>query len=146
VATAELTVHSHGQGFWCAIRHVLNEGGEQHAPRLLRRDAPRLQVEHLVWIQRCNGRAVAALDVIGVDLEFGLVEDLGAVLEQQATRHLVTVGTLGGFVDNNAPLDHATPLATGDALGQQAAFGVGGCMAQLYRQVDVPVGMGCIGT
>src|SRR4051794_17396357 len=50
-------------------QHLVGEGLRQNAHGLGAADAAALQIEDLVLVQLADGRAVRALDVVGVDVE-----------------------------------------------------------------------------
>ena len=58
------------------------------------RNAARHQIEFQLVVERAGGRAVAALHVVGEDLELRLVVGLGALGQQQRLRHHLGVGLL----------------------------------------------------
>ena len=57
---------------------LAQEGLDQDVPRPGLRDAARAQIEERRVVELAGGRAVAALDVVGVDLKLRLGVDLGA--------------------------------------------------------------------
>ena len=58
------------------------------------RNAARHQIEQQVLVERARGRAVAALHVVGEDLQLRLVVGLGLLGQQQRLRHHLGVGLL----------------------------------------------------
>ena len=73
---------------------LVDEGEDQQLLGRAPRDAARGQVEERRLVDGAGGGAVAALDVVGVDLELGLGEELARLVEQQALADLVAVGLL----------------------------------------------------
>ena len=55
------------------------KGASQYLARFFRIESTGLQVEESGLVELANGRAVSALDVVSIDLEFGLGIDLRAV-------------------------------------------------------------------
>ena len=59
-------------------------------------DAAGAQIEERRRVEVADAGAVAALDVVGVDLELGLGIDHRALAEDQVAAQLVRIGLLGG--------------------------------------------------
>ena len=66
---------------------------------------------------------MAALDVVGVDLELGLGVDHGAPADDQVAAQLVCVGLLGVLAHDDAALESAV-TAVGRALGMAREEGL----------------------
>ena len=66
----------------------------QHLARVVVVETARAQVEQVLGVELADGRAVAALDVVGVDLELGLRVDFGLLAEQQVVVRLPRVDAL----------------------------------------------------
>src|SRR3546814_17420906 len=64
----------------------------QHIARVGFVQPARTQVEHAVVIQLTHGRAVRALDVVGVNLQFGACIGLGQTRQQQTSSEERRVG------------------------------------------------------
>ena len=76
------------------VERLGQEGAHQDATRLGLRDAAAAQVEQLLGVEFAHGGAVAALHVVGENLEFRLGIDLGVRRQQQRLVHLIAVGLL----------------------------------------------------
>jgi thioredoxin reductase (NADPH) len=75
------------------FHRLAQEAVDQHAPRLLGRDAARAQIEQRRLVEIANAGAVAAFDVIGVDFELGLgVDDRALADDQIATEQARWLG------------------------------------------------------
>jgi hypothetical protein len=85
----------------------VQEGLDQHGLGLGFRNAAGAEVEQAVGIQRADRRAMAALHVVGVDLELRLAVDLGVLAQQQRLVHLVAVGLLRHLMHVDLALEHA---------------------------------------
>ena len=70
-----------------AVDRLADEGLDQQRLGLLGRNAARHQIELQVLVERAGGRAVAALHVVGEDLQLRLAVGLGLVRQQQRVRH-----------------------------------------------------------
>src|SRR5690606_6556901 len=68
------------RGLEAAEQHV-GERERQQRAGAVRIEAARAEIEHLVLVELADGRAVAALDVVGIDLEFRPRVDLRLVGE-----------------------------------------------------------------
>ena len=55
----------------------MQEGLHQHGPRLIRRHAARPQIKKTIRIQSADGRAMAALHIIGIDFKLRLAVHFG---------------------------------------------------------------------
>jgi len=73
-------------------RDLGREAARQQGPGLARSHGPRSQVEESLFVELADARAVAALHVVGVDLELGLGVDLGPLAEQQVRVRLQCIG------------------------------------------------------
>ncbi len=56
--------------------------------------AARLQIEHLLFVQRADGRTVAALHIVGDDLKLGNCISMRAGVEHQVAARLISIGLL----------------------------------------------------
>ena len=81
-------------GMLDAFDRLADEGLDHQRLGLLGRDAARPQIEQQILVERAGGRAVAALHVVGKDLELGLVVGLGLLRQQQRVRRHLGVGLL----------------------------------------------------
>src|SRR5260370_3267699 len=85
------------------------------------RNAARLQIEQQVLVQRPGRRAVAALHIVGENLELRLVVGFGVLREQQRLRHHLAVGLLRARTDDDLALEYAAALAVEHRLIELAA-------------------------
>ncbi len=69
------------------------------------------QIKQQILVERAGGRAVAALHVVGEDLQLRLVVGFGVVRQQQRLRHHLGVGLLRARADDDLALEHAAALA-----------------------------------
>src|SRR5437588_4214096 len=74
-------------GMFDALDRLAEEGLDQQGLGFRRRDAARHQVELELLVKRACGGAVAALHVVGKDLELRLVVGLGAIGKEKRLRH-----------------------------------------------------------
>ena len=89
------------------IQRLRQEGAHQDGTGFRVRNATAAQVEHLLRVQFANGRAVAALHIVGEDFEFRLGIDLRVRRQQQRLVHLVAVGLLRIRAHLDLALKHA---------------------------------------
>jgi len=75
----------------------------------------RAEVEESGCIELASRRAVAAFDVVGVDLELRLGVDLGARREQQVAARLARIGLLRIRPDDDFAVEDSPAALTGDA-------------------------------
>ena len=101
------------------------EGAGQQVARALLAEAARAQVEERVGVELPDARAVAALHVVGVDLELGLGVHLCARAEQQVGIRLVRVRLLGVRDARSPAAEHALRASAEDPLVELAARAVG---------------------
>ena len=80
---------------------------------------------------------MAALDVVGVDLELGLGVDLGIVRQQQIVVLLVGVGLLRVLVDDDLAGEHGVRAAVDHALVELVRVAAGGHVVDADQVVDV---------
>ena len=83
-----------------------NASARKRGPVSLERLPPRCRGcadRKLFGIEFANGRAVAALHVVGVDFQFRLGVDLGVRRKQQRLVHLVAIGLLRAAFDLDLP-------------------------------------------
>ena len=71
---------------------------------------------------------MTAGDVVGEDLELGLVHHLALVGQDETGRHHLAVGLLGRLLDDDLALEHTRGLAIHHGLEQLAADAAGGGM------------------
>ena len=90
------------------------------------RNAARPQIEQQVLVERARGRAVAALHVVGEDLQFRLVVGLGLLRQQQRMRRHLGVGLLRVRPHDDLALEHAAALAVEHRLEHLAAVAAAG--------------------
>ena len=100
-------------------------------------DAARAAVEQQILVEIGAGRAVAADDVVGVDLELGLGIELGVRRQHQHLRHLLAVGLLRVGAHDDLALEHAARVVVEHALEQLAAGAPRHGMIDDERRVDV---------
>ena len=70
------------------------EGLEQHRLSFAVRDAPRLQIKHLLGIERTDCRAVSANNIVGEDLQLRLLIHLSAGRQENGLRFHRPIGLL----------------------------------------------------
>ena len=95
------------------------------------------QVEQLLGVELADGRAVAALDVVGVDLELGLGVDLRVLAEQQVVVALPRIDLLAAGLDDDLAVEDAAAALADDAAEVLAADGGAGRVADQRVVVDV---------
>ena len=83
--------------------------------RFMSAQSPRAQVKKCGFVELADGRAVAALDVIGVDFEFRLGVDFGLSGQQQVVICLFCVRAVGAFVDDRLAIPDSAGFACEDA-------------------------------
>src|SRR6185437_12293934 len=83
------------------------EGVDEHAARFWLADAARAQIEQRVLVEVADSGAVAALDVVGENLELGLGVDRGARAQQQIAVEQLGIGLLCLRPDGDAAEEHA---------------------------------------
>ena len=98
-----------------------DEGGDQHGLGLGLGNAARAQIEEMVVIDIARGRAMAADDIIGIDLELGLGVELGRLREKQRVTRLLAVGLLGVARDDDLALEDAARTIVHHAFEEFAA-------------------------
>ena len=82
---------------------------------LARSSAPGPQVEEGIGIQLPGGRAVAAADVVDIDLEFGFGIDLGRRREQEIAVGERGIAAGGAGLDDDLAVEDAVAVVVGDA-------------------------------
>ena len=102
-----------------------HESLDQQRLGLLLGQAARPQIEQQAVVERAGGGAVAAGDVVGEDLELGLVVGLGFVREQQRPRHHLAVGLLRIGTHDDAALEHRMGAIVDHGAEHFAADAVG---------------------
>ena len=113
------------------------ERADQQGARVGFVEPARAQVEEGGRIELADGRAVAALHVVRVDLELRLGVDLGACGEQQVAARLARVGLLRARPDDDLAVEHAAATLAGDAAIVLVAGRVRGCV--IDRRVRIQV-------
>ena len=98
------------------VQHLASKRVNQHVARIFRVDAARAQVEHRVFVELADRRAVRALHVVGEDLELRLGVDLRVVGEQQRLVGLLRVGLLRVLPDDDLAVEDGARPAGQDAL------------------------------
>src|SRR5690606_12527869 len=78
-----------------------------------------------------------ALHVVGVDHQFRLREDLGAVFKQQSLMMLARVGLLRCALDDNFALEHTSPALARHALNQLSSHGARRLVLNHRRQISM---------
>ena len=97
------------------------------------------QIEQQILVELGRGRAVAADDVVGIDLELGLGIELGIRRQHQRLRHLLAVGFLRVRADDDLALEDAARRAVEHALEQLAALAARHRVIDDQRRIDVLV-------
>ena len=105
-------------GMLDAFHRLADEGLDQQRLRFLGRDAARLQVEQQILVEIARGRAVAALHVVGENLQFRLVVGFGGVRQQQRMGRHLGVGLLRFRAHDDLALEDAARLAVEHGLEQ----------------------------
>src|SRR5690606_16581989 len=105
-------------------------------------EAPRAQIEHLLGVELADGRAMAALDVVGVDLELRPRVDLRLLGEQQVVAALAGVDLLRAGADQQLAAEYSAPAAVGDASKRRVARRVRRRVIDMDLVVDMPAGRG----
>src|SRR5438045_94709 len=118
---------------------------DQHSPRLLGRDAARLQIKQRRLVEIADTGAVAAFDVVGVDFELGLGVDDGAPADDQVAAQLVGVGLLRVLAHDDSPLEGAVRAIGRDALDQLAAMPAGNAVVYFGDDVRLVAARGYVG-
>ena len=88
------------------VQRLAQERLDQKVARQGLGNAARTQVEKRPFVDLAGGRAVAAFNVVGVNLKLGLDVDLGPRRLQQRLAELITVRMLGILVDDDTALEH----------------------------------------
>ena len=105
---ADDALQRRGDGFVAdRVDGVVEERLDQQPLRLGARNAARHQVEELRLVDAAGRGAVAALDVVGEDLQLRLGRKLGRLRQEKRLRHHLGVGLLRVGLDDDAPLEHA---------------------------------------
>ena len=124
-------------GMLDALDRLADEGLDQQRLGFLGRNAARLQIEQQVLVERAGGRAVAALHVVGEDLELRLVVGLGVLRQQQRVRRHLGVGLLRVRLHDDLALEHAAALAVEHRLEHLAAAAAAGRVIDDQRGVGM---------
>ena len=120
-----------------ALDRLADEGLHQQRLGLGLGNAARHQIELQVLVERAGGRAVAALHVVGENLQLRLVVGLGLVGQQQRPRHHLGVGLLRVRPHDDLALEHAAALAVEHRREHLAALAAAGLVVGHQRGVDV---------
>src|SRR5215813_2101321 len=107
------------------LKRLANKSPDQHLPRLLLSDAAGFHVEECRFIEIANRSPMAALYVVGIDLELWLGIDRGARAEHQVLTELVRVNLLSVRPNNNAALEGAVRPPRGDPFEDFAGLTAG---------------------
>ena len=121
------------------LQRLADEQLDQQGARLRLGNAARLAVEQQILVKIGAGRAMAADDVVGVDLELRLGVELGVRRQHQHLRHLLAVGLLRVRAHDDLALEHAARVPVEHALEQLAAGALGNRVVDDERRVDVLV-------
>src|SRR6185369_14333895 len=89
------------------LDRLADETLDQYAPRLCFGDAAGAQIEQRRFVEVADAGAVAALDVVGIDFEFGLGVDDRAPTDDQVARKLMRVSLLGVLANRDRALEGA---------------------------------------
>ena len=114
-----------------------DEGLDQQRLGLALGDAAGHQVELQGVVERARRRAVAALHVVGENLELRLVVGLGVLGEQQRARHHAGIGLLGAVADDDLALEHAAARIVEHGLEDLAAAAMAGGVIDQHGGVGV---------
>ena len=114
---------------------LVDEGEHQQLLGRPPRDAARGQVEERGLVDRAAGRAVAALHVVGVDLELGLGQELARLVEQQPLADLVAVGLLRPGLHQDLALEDPDRAAAQHLLEHLPALAAHGAVGDEDRVV-----------
>ena len=107
-------------------------------------DAARLHVEHRVFVELADRRAVRALHVVRENLELRLRVDLRVVREQQRLVRLLRVRLLRVLTDDDLAVEDRAGLAGQDALVELVARAVRHRVVDRRVRVDERVAAGHI--
>src|SRR5690606_5754284 len=129
------------RGLEAAEQHV-GERERQQRAGAVRIEAARAEIEHLVLVELADGRAVAALDVVGIDLEFRPRVDLRLVGEEQVVAALAGVDLLCAGAHEQLAAEDAAAVAVGDAAEGGLAPRVRGRVVDVDLVVHMPTGRG----
>ena len=110
--------------------------GEQGARRILR-DPPGARVVDGALVELADGRAMAALHVVGEDLELRLGVDLRVRRQQEIVVALARVGVLRVPMDQHPPVEHPPTVPVEEPLVDLLAGPPGLAMVHPGMEVDV---------
>src|SRR5687768_7903449 len=109
------------------VADALDDGRSKRARQdpagAARIEPARAQIEQLLAVELTDRRAMAALDVVRVDLELGLRVDLGVLAEEQVVVALLRVDPLATGLHEHAAVENATAALADDAAERLAAQG-----------------------
>ena len=124
------------------LQRLADKRLDQQGARLRLGNAARLAVEQQILVKIGAGRAMAADDVVGVDLQLRLGVELGIRRQHQHLRHLLAVGLLRVRAHDDLALEDAARVPVEHALEQLAAGALGNRVVDDERRVDVLVAAG----
>ena len=90
--------------------HIVREGMHQQLPGQSLSDAARAQIKQLRFVELADGRAVVALDVVGVNFELRLGVDFRIFGQQQVVVGLVGIGLLRARMHDDLAVEHRVGL------------------------------------
>src|SRR5690606_25133662 len=126
-------------GLEAAEQHV-RERERQEGARAVRVDAARAKVEHLLVVELADGRAVTALDVVGIDLELRPRVDLRLLGEEQIVAALAGVDLLRPGANEQLAAKDPAAVAVGNAAKRGFASRVRRRVIDVDLVVDMPAG------
>ena len=95
-----------------------DEGLGQHGAGSIFGDATAHGEEQSLFVEGANGVAVGALHVVGVDFEFRLGADMGAVIEDERLMAHARIGAVGAALDQDPALEDGRGRVADEALDQ----------------------------
>src|SRR5438105_14888786 len=98
------------------IDNLSGEGVDQHATRGFKANPARAKIEDRFIVQLPHGRAMGALDIVGIDFQLRFGIDGGVVRKEEVLIGLFSVGFLGLLLDENASMKHAPGAVVEDAI------------------------------
>ena len=105
-------------------------------------EAARPEIEEVIIVERAGGRAMAALDVVDVDLELRPRVDLGERRQQQVAARLAGIRPACRGLDRDAAVEGAAAARGGDAAVLLHGFGGHAAMRDLRQEVHLPFAVG----
>src|SRR5688572_1921448 len=119
------------------LEGLRGEGRNKEGARFRRRNTARAQIEDEILLEVSGGRAMAAGDIVGIDLELGLGVELRRGREQKTMARLLAVRLLGAALDDDLALEDAASLLVEDAFEDLAARAAGNAMIDDQARVAV---------